>query len=62
MITKYNVGDRVVIKGVIDSIHINGPDDKIHYNVSIYDGEAFGCNPKIMITEKRLDECNSEVE
>ena len=58
MVTNYNIGDKVDLKGWIKSIHIIDQ-DTTRYKVAVYDGEAFGCNPEITITEKLLDRYNT---
>lgn len=57
MKTKYNVGETVMLKGIIDSIHATK--DGTQYCVTIFDGNA-GWNNTVNIAEKLLEKMQPE--
>ena len=55
MVTKYNIGDKVVVKGTIS--HIQADADGVKYVIKVLDGEA-GTSNQVWITENLLSAMN----
>ena len=55
MNTKYNIGDKVILKAIVDSI--TATKDGVMYQLTVFDGEA-GWNNHVNIKEQMLVKMN----
>ena len=55
----YNIGDKVILKAIVDSI--TATKDGVMYQLTVFDGEA-GWNNHVNIKESMLMEMNKPVE